>query len=63
MVDEIFPVAATTVERAKSLVLAYPRLAARDAIHIAAMQECGVRRVMSFDTASDVVPGLTRLRT
>jgi predicted nucleic acid-binding protein len=61
LVDETFPIDIVVVERAKSLVLAYPRLSARDAIHVASMQEHGVSRVMSFDAAFDAVPGLTRL--
>jgi len=61
LVDEIFSIEARVVERAKSLVLGYGRLSARDAIHVATMQEHGVTRIMSFDAAFDAVPGLTRL--
>ena len=61
LVDEIFPIDARVVQRAKSLVLAYPRLSARDAIHVASMQEHGVTRVMSFDAVFDGVPGCSRL--
>ena len=59
--DEIFPIDRPAVDRAKSLVLGYTRLSARDAIHVATMQEHGVARIMSFDVAFDVVPGLIRL--
>ena len=61
LADEVFPVEAATVERAKSIVLAYSRLSARDAIHVAIMQQHGVSVIMSFDAAFDLVPGLTRL--
>ena len=61
VVDDVFAIDARAVERAKDLVLGYNRLSARDAIHVAAMQAHGVKRVMSFDTAFDAVPGLTRL--
>ena len=61
VVDEVFPVAATSVERAKDLVLGYTSLSARDAIHVAVMQAHGVTRIMSFDAAFDLVPGLMRL--
>ena len=60
-VDEVFPIDAKLVERAKDLVLGYSRLSARDAIHVAAMQAHGVNGIMSFDTGFDLVPGLTRL--
>ena len=62
LVDEVFPIDAVTIERAKSIVLGYPRLSARDAIHAASMQEHGVSRIMSFDASFDAVPGFTRLR-
>ena len=59
--DEIFPIDLAVVERAKALVLGYARLSARDAIHVATMRQHGVTRIMSFDAAFDVVPGLSRL--
>jgi predicted nucleic acid-binding protein len=59
--DEIFPIDLTVVERAKTLVLGYAGLSARDAIHVATMRHHGVTRIMSFDAAFDVVAGVTRL--
>ena len=61
VVDEVFAVDVHVVERAKDLVLGYARLSARDALHVATMQANGVSRIMSFDSAFDVIPGLTRL--
>ena len=61
ILDEVFPVDASLVERAKSLVLGYRTLSARDAIHVAAMQAHGVTRIMSFDAGYDAIPGLVRL--
>ena len=61
VVDEVFPVDLASVERAKSLVLAYSRLSARDAIHVATMQQHGVTRVMSFDEGFDEIPRIVRL--
>lgn len=60
LVDEVFPIGAAVVERAKDLVLGYRTLSARDAIHVAVMQDRDVSRLMSFDAGFDVVPGLTR---
>ena len=62
-VDEVFPIDAKLVERAKDLVLGYGQLSARDAIHVATMQAHGVNRIMSFDGGFDTVPGMTRLRS
>lgn len=60
IVDDVFPVDLAAVDHAKSLVLAYRRLSARDAIHVATMQQHGVKRIMSFDAGFDQIPGLVR---
>ena len=62
IVDEVLPVDRESVERAKQLVLQYPTLPVRAAMHIATMQRQGIEQVLSFDAAFDRVPGLTRLR-
>ena len=63
VVDEVFPIDRTAVERAKAVVLSYPTLSARDAIHVAAMQAHGVSSIMTFDSGFDVVSGIARLQT
>ncbi len=60
IVDDVFSVDLTAVDHAKSLVLAYRGLSARDAIHVATMQAHGVTRIMSFDAGFDQIPGLVR---
>lgn len=62
IVDEVFTVDRDTVERAKQLVLQYPTLPVRAALHVATMQRQGIESVLSFDPAFERVPGLTRLR-
>ena len=61
LVDAVFAVDREAAELAKSIVLGYPGLSARDAIHAATMQQHGVTRIMSFDSGFDHVPGITRL--
>ena len=61
IVDEIFPIGVSAIESAKTLVLGYRHLSARDALHVAVMQEHGVDRIMSFDRGFDAIPGLRRL--
>ena len=61
LVDDVFPIDLDAVERAKAIVLGYPMLSARDAIHVATMRKHAVTRIMSFDGAFDDVPGLTRI--
>ena len=55
------PVIEADVMRAKDVVLAMPKLSARDALHVAVMERAGVTKIMSFDVGFDQVPGLTRL--
>ncbi len=61
VVDEVFPVEGSTVNRAKAIVLARRRLSARDALHLAVMEEQGVTEILTFDAGFDGVPGVTRL--
>ncbi len=61
VVDEIFPVDLNALERAKEIVLGYTELSARDAVHLAIMEQQGVDRIMTFDKGFDQFPGVTRL--
>jgi hypothetical protein len=61
VVDEVFPVDLKAVERAKQIVLAYTALSARDAVHLAIMEQQGIDRILSFDKGFDRFPGVTRL--
>lgn len=61
VVDEVLEISAQTVERAKEIVLQYRRLSARDAVHLAIMEQHGIGRILSFDTGFDSFPGVTRL--
>jgi predicted nucleic acid-binding protein len=61
IVDDVLPVDRSTVERAKAVVLGRYQLSARDALHVAVMEQHDVRRVLSFDTGFDGVPGIERL--
>ena len=61
VVDEALPVDARAVGRAKQIVLEYQRLSARDAVHLAVMQQHGIEQILSFDAGFDAFPGITRL--
>jgi hypothetical protein len=61
VVDVVYPIERTDVERARRLLKTTPRLAARDAIHIAVMQGRDVGRILSFDVGFDGIPGIIRL--
>ena len=62
VVDEVLPVERATLERAKQLVLQYPTMLVRTAVHVAVMQRHSIDTVLSFDTGFDRVPGVVRLR-
>jgi uncharacterized protein len=62
VVDEVFPIEHPTVQRAKDVVLAYPALSARDALHVAVMEARGVRRILTFDTGFDDYVGIERVQ-
>jgi hypothetical protein len=59
--DEVFSIHDADVERAKTIVLGRRRLSARDAIHVAVMEREGVRRILTFDTGFDAMPGIERI--
>ena len=61
VVDEAFVIDQPVVDRAKQIVLAYRRLSARDAVHLAVMEKNGIERILSFDAGLDVYPKITRL--
>ena len=61
VIDEVLPVDWIAVERAKNIVLGYPALSARDAVHLAVMENHGIDRILSFDTGFDRFPGIVRI--
>ncbi len=61
IVDQVLAVDRSIVERAKQIVLEYPRLSARDAVHLAVMQHNGIEQIVTFDSGFDGFPGITRL--
>ena len=61
VVDDVFAVDLGAVDRAKTIILGHRDLSARDAIHLAVMQQHDVRRIMTFDAGFDGFPGIERL--
>ena len=57
----IAPVLDTDVARAATLADDYPRLSARDLLHVAVMQRLGATRIASADRDFDAVSGIRRL--
>lgn len=61
VVDEVLPVDENAVDRAKQIVLGYRRLSARDAVHLAVMQQNGIEEIVSFDSGFDTYPKVKRV--
>jgi uncharacterized protein len=61
IVDHVYPVDATDMQRAKSIVLGVTAISARDAVHLAVMQRYEIGQILSFDTGFDQVGSIERL--
>lgn len=61
IVDEIYPVDTVAAERAKEIVMGHRQVSARDALHLAIMEQNEIERILSFDSGFDGFPGITRL--
>jgi len=61
VVDQVLPIDQVVVERAKQIAWGYTQLSARDALHLAVMQQHGIDRILTFDAGFDACPGIVRL--
>lgn len=61
VVDEVLPVDLAAIQIAKRIMMGRLGLSARDALHVAVMEQAGISRILSFDTGFDVYPGVERL--
>lgn len=61
LVDEVLPVTERDVHRAKTILMAYVHLSARDALHAAIMQSRHICQIVTFDRDFDLLPGFERL--
>src|SRR2546430_1326363 len=59
--DQVLAVDWTAAERAKEIVMGHRQMSARDAVHLAVMEQHGIERILSFDSGFDGFPGITRL--
>jgi predicted nucleic acid-binding protein len=61
IVDVVYPIERSDVERARRLLRTTSTLSARDAVHVAVMQGRDVGRIISFDVGFDGIPGIVRV--
>jgi predicted nucleic acid-binding protein len=60
IVDDVLPIERAAAVRAKEIVLGHPRISARDAVHLAVMEQHEIQRILTFDSGFDGFPGITR---
>jgi hypothetical protein len=61
VVDDVIAIDLAAVSRAREIVLGYPKLSARDALHLAVMERQGIERILTFDRGFDHYPGVLRI--
>ena len=61
IVDQVLPIDRAAAERAKEIVLGHPQMSARDAVHLAVMEQHSIEQILTFDTGFDGFPGIKRL--
>ena len=61
IVDHVYPVDTTDLQRARSIVLGVTPVSARNAVHLAIMQRYEIGQILSFDTGFDHVGSIVRL--
>jgi predicted nucleic acid-binding protein len=61
IVDHVLPIDRAVVERAKEIVLGHQKMSARDAVHLAVMEQQGIEQILTFDAGFNGFPGITRL--
>ena len=59
--DQVLPVDLAAASRAKEIVMGHRHLSARDALHLAIMEQHGIERILSFDPGFDGFPGIERI--
>ena len=62
-VDDVLPIRDRDVLQARDVMLARPRLSARDALHVAVMWAHEIDTILTFDRAFDGLPRIKRLGT
>src|SRR6266568_1145255 len=61
VVDQVLAVDRAVAERAKEIVLGRWQISARDAVHLAVMEQHGIEQILTFDSGFDGFPGIKRL--
>jgi predicted nucleic acid-binding protein len=58
---QILPVTESDLRRARVLLAEFPALSTRDGVHLAVMENCGAKEVLSYDKGFGEIPTVTRI--
>ena len=61
LVSAVIPIHKEHVERAKEILASVRTVSARDALHLAVMEQAGIHQLLSYDRGFDAIPGVERL--
>jgi hypothetical protein len=61
IVDQVLAIDRAAAERAKEIVLGHKKMSARDAVHVAVMEQNSIEQILTFDAGFDGFPGIKRL--
>jgi predicted nucleic acid-binding protein len=61
IVDQVLAIDREAAERAKEIVLGHKKMSARDAVHVAVMEQNSIEQILTFDAGFDGFPGIKRL--
>ena len=57
----VFPIHKAHVDRAREILAPIRTISARDALHLAVMEQAGIHRILSYDRGFDAIPDIERL--
>ena len=59
-VGTVLPIQRGDVDAAREIAMRQPLRSALDCLHVAVMRDCGVDRILTFDTGFSTLAGVTR---
>lgn len=61
IVVQVLSYGMSELHEARDIVLSFPGVSSRDALHAAMMQSAGITQILSYDRGFDSIPGIQRL--
>ena len=61
IVSAVIPIYKAHIESAREILNSIRNISARDALHLAVMEQVGIQQILSYDRGLDSFPGIERL--